>query len=591
VFIGTAFSITAFPVLARILKETSLIYSRPGALVMGAAAINDAVAWCLLILAISIASAGDMANAGYVFLAVIAFALGLFFLVRPALEYAVAYTEDWMHQLQNKGNATGARAIGGNMFALIICMLLICSWTTALLGVHAIFGAFLFGLIIPRGTQLFHDLNEYIENYILTILLPLYFAYSGINTDVTKINDGKTGSMVVLVCFVATISKFVGCGGVALIQGIGFRESSVIAVLMNTRGLVEIIVLNLGRSFEILNEKVFAVMIIMCLVTTFLTCPLIELIFPLHIRGQFLTDERTETVTVVKCAANPEEGSEDVNLEFRQIFNGDYDVSNVLVVVDKLTHIEMTLSIVHLFGNPQKDNKLNVTVTQFVEPSCTTKDPFIGYDSKGRLLFTRMEATTFLPVSSEISPLMPVTIVSRTIGAEKVNAFKVSGDPNEFYSILKEHAELYMSNIVIIPWRKSEYFDKLFWKTQQETVLPLALLVDINETDETDEIDAERANKVAKVVNTILILISGSEGDAVALGLAMRFAASKLHLKVTVVIPRKKRTFSSHLHEKLKTYKQLALSIENLVYIKGDFDFDNMQVCLSSILSHVCSVP
>jgi Kef-type K+ transport system membrane component KefB len=237
VFIGTAMSITAFPVLARILKESGLIYTKAGALTMGAAALNDAIAWCLLILAISIAKAGDMNTAGYVFAIVVAMGIFLLFLVRPVFSKTVIYLESLY-----------SKVIRSNLFAFTILVVFICAWTTALLGLDVIFGAFIFGLIVPRDTLLFKDCNEHVEEFVLTITLPIYFALSGIKTDVTQINTGSEGAMVVLVCVIASIGKFVGAGGAALLTGISPREAAAVAALMNTRGLVELIVLNLGLS-------------------------------------------------------------------------------------------------------------------------------------------------------------------------------------------------------------------------------------------------------------------------------------------------------------------------------------------------------
>jgi Kef-type K+ transport system membrane component KefB len=245
VFIGTAMSITAFPVLARILKESGLIYSRAGALVLGAAALNDAIAWCLLILAISIANAGDMNIAGYVFAVVLGIAMFILLVVRPLFEKAVRYLESF-----------NSKIIRSNLFAFSLLITFICAWTTALLGLDVIFGAFIFGLAIPRDTLLFKDCNEFIEEFVLTITLPLYFALSGLKTDVSQISTGAEGAMVVLVCVIASFGKFIGAGGAALVMGVSVRESAAIAVLMNTRGLVELIVLNLGLTSGMFNAHV-----------------------------------------------------------------------------------------------------------------------------------------------------------------------------------------------------------------------------------------------------------------------------------------------------------------------------------------------
>jgi len=224
VFMGTAMSITAFPVLARILKESGLIYSKPGAMVMGAAAVDDACAWCLLILALSIAKAGDMATAGYVFLSVIAMALGLFTIIRIPFEHLVMYVEQEIQKARDEGRNMPANIMGSNLFAFTIVLVFMCAWTSALLGVHAIFGAFLFGLIVPRDSQLFQHCNHYIEDFVMTIMLPLYFALSGLKTDITKISSDEMGKMVVLVCAIASLGKFIGCGGAAYFSGMSIRE-------------------------------------------------------------------------------------------------------------------------------------------------------------------------------------------------------------------------------------------------------------------------------------------------------------------------------------------------------------------------------
>jgi len=275
VFIGTAMSITAFPVLARFLKESGLIYTKCGAIVMGAAAIDDAVAWCLLILAIAIANAGNLRTAAWAFLSTLALALGLVFLIRPVFWIFVKYIESFnSHDFENF------------LFAFTICLVYVCAFITSILGVHYIFGGFMFGLIIPRDSRLFKVCNDRIEELVLAIFLPLYFTLSGLQTDISQIKTTNQGLMILLVITIASAGKFIGAGLPAYYFGMK-RGSAVIAILMNTRGLVELIVLNLGLSAGILNTKTFSVMVIMCLFTTFITCPLVEIIYPPHKRKRF----------------------------------------------------------------------------------------------------------------------------------------------------------------------------------------------------------------------------------------------------------------------------------------------------------------
>jgi Kef-type K+ transport system membrane component KefB len=287
VFIGTAMSITAFPVLARILREGNLILTRPGAITMSAAAVDDAVAWCLLTLAISMSNAGNDSVAGYNFMCVVTFAIGLLTVIRAILEKIVIFVEAFNTPLMD-----------GNLFAFILICVFLSSWTTSNLGVHYIFGAFLFGLIVPRKSRIFHECTERIEVLILTFNLPLYFALSGLKTDITQADAG----MVILVIVIATVSKFIGCGFTSyFVAKMDWRESCVIAVLMNTRGLIELIVLNIGLKSKILNTRTFSTMVIMCLFTTLLTNPLVEFLLPVRMRDQYLIDavknDTTESTT------------------------------------------------------------------------------------------------------------------------------------------------------------------------------------------------------------------------------------------------------------------------------------------------------
>eukprot|EP01041_Mallomonas_annulata_P014007 gene14007-29828_t len=384
VFMGTAMSITAFPVLARILKESGLIYSRAGVMTMGAAAIDDAIAWCLLILAISIANAGDLITALYVFLCVICFASGLFIIINPIFSALVTYVE-----------ASDNRLLKSNLFAFTICIMFLSAWTTALLGVHAIFGAFLFGLIVPRDSHLFHECNERIEDFVMTIMLPLYFAVSGLKTDVTQINTPIAGGLLILVCFVATMGKLVGCGVTAHFSGLQKREAFVVAVLMNTRGLVELIVLNLGMQYGILNIPVFSIMVLMALFTTFMTGPVIELVYPVHKR-KLIEDEEKELMQ------DPEAGmiqplSDNMIPESSAVLEISpvalTKEAKIALMIDRTEQVAGLLDFLYLFAPKTDTTSLSVRAVQFVEPTLTEKDAFLGLNEDGRVVFCDKKAT------------------------------------------------------------------------------------------------------------------------------------------------------------------------------------------------------
>lgn len=497
VFIGTAMSITAFPVLARILKESGLIYTVPGAMTMGAAALNDAVAWCLLILAISIAKAGNMSIAGFVFLSVIAFSAGLAFIVRPAFFKLVYLIESWNSTLWSN-----------YLFAFTLILVFLSAWTTALLGVHAIFGSFLFGLIcVPRDSHLFLECNECIEELIVTFTLPLYFALSGLKTDVTTISRPQDGAMVVLVCFVATIGKFIGAGSVVYAGGMSLRESSVVAVLMNTRGLVELIVLNLGMDAGILNIRTFSVMVIMCLFTTFITCPIIEIIYPPSIRIMMATAVAKDTTKLTSAAlqtnsisvklgshehndadnyADEEAGAHPQEITFN--LEDMLVHANIGVVVDRIEHLEGIMKVLWCFAPLAQNSSMEVTAMHFFEPSFTSRDVFVGLNEENKLLEVEEEITSvnLNPLQrqrdgahkggSAQSEMLPLCMFSKAIGAH-VEAFRVKGDPMHFPGELHKRAVANEFNVVVFPWRPSPFVEQLFWGSIERLVTPVALLL------------------------------------------------------------------------------------------------------------------
>ena len=498
VFIGTAMSITAFPVLARILKEEGLIYTKSGAMVMGAAAINDAVAWCLLILAIALASAGNIAVGGYVFLCVVCFALGLFYIIRPPFHWLVREVESWNQPVWNR-----------NLFALTLCMVFLCAFTTALLGVHAIFGGFLFGLIVPKNTKLFHDCNHNVEEIVVTLMLPVYFCISGLNTDITTIRTKDQGCMVLLVCFIATIGKFIGAGCASLAAGIPYRDSSVIMVLMNTRGLVELIVLNLGVQYGLLTTETFSVMVLMCLFTTFLTCPLVNLIYPKDMR-------RMTSAVDDESVHDAELSNKGIGLHLNQAYTSLKKLS-IGIVVDELKEMELDMKLIYLFSHVLSDSLTAITAVKLnVSGSNTGKDCFIGL-TEGRLIKVEEESTGIgTHEADSLAPAMlPLSMFAKAIGCS-VNAFQVQGDPNDYPSQLRSMANFYENNLVLFPWKSSEYKDTLFWQTRLRLPVPIALVVSRGQSKQTVDEPRQRSGSISLSLKAISAAFSGgTPGDLV----------------------------------------------------------------------------
>ncbi|KAJ3319156.1 K(+)/H(+) antiporter [Boothiomyces sp. JEL0866] len=288
VFCGVAMSITAFPVLARILTERKLLGTSVGNATLAAAASDDAIAWSLLVLVVAlINNPAEAINALWVFLLVVAWGIFLAFTARPLFVYLINASE----------SENGATQF--NVFVVFITMAISAFFTQAA-GVDAIFGAFLVGLMVPHDKGFAIAMTEKIEDLVLILFLPLYFAYSGLNTKLGTLNDGQTWGVIFLIIVTACGGKILGCTFASRMAGMPWRESWTIGFLMNTKGLVEIIVLNLGLQAQVISPKIYAMFLIMALITTFMTVPIVSYIYPqslyLH-KGEQPSQDSSATLT------------------------------------------------------------------------------------------------------------------------------------------------------------------------------------------------------------------------------------------------------------------------------------------------------
>lgn len=239
VFMGVALSITAFPVLARILAELKLLTTDVGRIAMGAAAVNDVAAWILLALAIALSGKNSSPIIPlWVLLAAVGFILLCFFGVRPILNYMAKHSHE-----------------GEPVKELYICItltiVLAASFATDTIGIHALFGAFVIGIIMPKEGPFARVLIEKVEDIISSLFLPLYFVSSGLKTNVATISGATSWGLLFLVIFTACFGKIVGTVVVAVACKVPFREALALGFLMNTKGLVELIVLNIGKDRKV----------------------------------------------------------------------------------------------------------------------------------------------------------------------------------------------------------------------------------------------------------------------------------------------------------------------------------------------------
>jgi Kef-type K+ transport system membrane component KefB len=265
--VAIAMSITAFPVLARILSEVGLMGTRLGGVALTCAAVDDVSAWCLLAVVIGVldATAGSAARA--IALTVV-FVAAMFLLVRP-------WIARWVR-------ARGDEAPGSGQVALVIVGAMVAALITERIGVHALFGAFLFGVAIPHDSPLARTLTRNLDAFVSIILLPAFFALAGARIDIGLLNTREAWLATALILLVATLGKVGGSMAAARACGLGWRPAAALGVLMNTRGVMLLIVLNLGLDIGVLTPTLFTMMVLMALVATFATAPLVRMLVRHH---------------------------------------------------------------------------------------------------------------------------------------------------------------------------------------------------------------------------------------------------------------------------------------------------------------------
>jgi Kef-type K+ transport system membrane component KefB len=266
-FMGAAMSITAFPVLARILTERNLHKTRIGAIAITCAAVDDVSAWCLLAFVIGLARAEGMGQAITTTLLAAVFVTAMLFVVRPLLRRVEAYYD-----------RSGQLTTG--VLSVLLLVVLGSSLATEAIGIHALFGAFLAGAIMPKGGRFVRDVTRRVEQFTLIVLLPIFFVFTGLKTRIELINSPELWMLTLLIIAVACAGKFGGSTLAAAACGMKWRESSAIGILMNTRGLMELVILSIGRELGVITDAVFAMMVLMALVTTVLTTPVLAWVYP-----------------------------------------------------------------------------------------------------------------------------------------------------------------------------------------------------------------------------------------------------------------------------------------------------------------------
>lgn len=298
-FLGISMSITAFPVLARIIQERGLIKTPLGLMAITCAAVDDVTAWCLLAVVIAVAKAGSIVTTLYSVALALGYVVFMFAVVRPLMRRIGSVYDS--REMLNK-----------RIVAIVFLVLLGSVYVSEVIGIHALFGAFLAGVIMPENLSFKKIIAEKIEDVSLVLLLPLFFVLTGLRTQVTLLDSADLVLICLLIIVVAILGKFGGGTVAARLAGQSWKESLSLGVLMNTRGLMELIVLNIGYDLGILSREIFAMLVLMAIVTTFLTGPcltLLDKIFRKKEDGEDLQVKRNDPFSILISFGAPKMGS------------------------------------------------------------------------------------------------------------------------------------------------------------------------------------------------------------------------------------------------------------------------------------------
>lgn len=355
VFVAVALSITAFPVLVRILTELNLIVDRVGTIVLAAGIINDLTGWILLALTVTLANSASGVNTVYILLLTLAWFLFLLYPVRMTMRFLLKkFTNDLVTGVPSQLS----------MMGIIICVF-ISAFYTDIIGVHPIFGAFMVGVIVPRDNGLVIKITEKLEDLVHIVLIPLYFALAGLNVNLGLLNHGIDWAYIIGIILLAMAGKIGGGFIAAKLNKLFWRESLAVGVLMSCKGIVEIVVLSIGLNVGIISQKVYSMFVVMALVTTFATTPLTLLIYPVSYREKVMKIRRGEITSdgkpIVDDNATEDDKFMDVDTESNP-FNSysiktlnKFRINKAVILLKRINTVSNVMTLIHDIAIKNRD--------------------------------------------------------------------------------------------------------------------------------------------------------------------------------------------------------------------------------------------
>ncbi|TFK43902.1 Sodium/hydrogen exchanger family-domain-containing protein [Crucibulum laeve] len=449
-FTAVAIGITAFPVLCRILTELELLDTTVGVVVLSAGVGNDVVGWILLALVVALVNASSGLTALWVLLASVGYVILLLYPGRWAFVWLARRTGSL-----EQGSPTAF------MMTVTILVVLISAFFTDIIGVHAIFGGFLAGLIIPHENGFAISLVEKLEDLVSILFLPVYFILSGLRTNLGLLDNGITWGYTIIICLVAFTSKFVSCGIAAYTNGFNWREAGAIGSLMSCKGLVELIVLNIGLQANILDTRTFSMFVVHALILTFMTTPLTLAFYPPKHRIRAGSNRERPSARGDEAAEGGGRHVSDENIK-----------SKFALVLDKIEQLPAAMTIAQLLQMNNGPSPTNLTPISSNEKEAEAYGTIIpslpGNNLDGQPRIT-IDALRLIELTTRTSAVLrsqeaesliyndPVVSVFRTFGY--LNRLLVSAalsvvNYDEFPAVISKHVADLQSDMVILPWSR-----------------------------------------------------------------------------------------------------------------------------------------
>ncbi len=487
IFLGIALSITAFPVLARILVERGITKTPLGIMTLTAAAANDITGWCLLACVIAIAKAGNILNAIPVLALSLIFVFAMLFLVRPLLKRAGAIY-------------VSAENMSKTVVAFIILFVFTSAYFSDIIGIHALFGSFIAGIVMPNNDKFKKVLTNKIEDISVVLLLPLFFVFTGLRTQIEVINNYNLFLTCLLIIFVAVIGKLGGGFISARISGMNNKDSLSLGILMNTRGLMELIVLNIGYDMGILSTEIFTIFVIMALATTFMTGPSLNLIDYVFRKIDKIKEQKTDAnrrIRILISFAKPEMGSK--LLRLATYFTGQNNEHFVYSTIHITPSSELTSKSLESNENEIFDHINNTAKELKIDLHTYYK---VSEDYTHHILkHTRKDNTDWLLVGSAKS------LFTDSIIGGSIKSFLETDYMN--VGVLIDHDFCNLNNCLIIIKEISDLFifDFLLWLTNAHPNLKVKLAFFDQEILDNSRIELIKSFNANKNINDIELLI------------------------------------------------------------------------------------